>query len=103
MVVYTDSAGRIRGYNETLNAMTSPATSAGETVFATMLPDGEVRGQHVHVAVSMQLPPPGNLDSETLRRMREEAKTTQASEPLGRAEQAQVRAAAAWVLRRCPG
>jgi hypothetical protein len=52
--------------------------------------------------VTMPAPPPGRMDGATLLAMRDGPQTSQARESRGQREQAPVRVAAAWLVRRCP-
>jgi hypothetical protein len=102
MTVYTDAAGRVRRYSEMVHRMTGASASMGESVLAAVAPDGGMSGVVVRTTVAMKVPAGSRVDTAALRAMREQAMTTQARDTLGTREQVQVRAAAAWLLRRCP-
>jgi hypothetical protein len=100
MTALTDSSGRWNSYNEMVDQMIGRTSFDDEFLFAAPAPNGQVRGVIGHM--TMPLPPAGSRDTGVLHALRERAKRAIRRDSLDPADQARVRAAAAWLIRRCP-
>ena len=102
MTVYTDAAGLVRRYEDMTHLQTGATAGVGQNLLAAVTPNGVVSGLLIRSTVAMKMPAVSRLDSASLRVMREGASGRREADSLSAREQEQVRAAAAWLLRRCP-
>ena len=98
-----DTSGTVVGLYERVNVSTGRSASVGETVIATMRPDGRIVGYRMHTKITMSEPVKHPFDSASLRRMRETAKGTSSRTMLDSKDESKVRALVTWLGTRCPG
>jgi hypothetical protein len=103
MTLMRDTTGAIVGFNEMVHVSTGRLASVGETVVATLRPDGRTNGYLLRTQVTMSEPATPAFDSASLRRMRETAKRTSSQMRLDTQSENNVRALATWLSKRCPG
>ena len=98
-----DTTGAVVGFNEMVHVSTGRLASAGETVIATLRPDGRISGYRLRTQITMAEPAMAAFDSVSLRHMRETAKPTSSRTKLDTQSENKVRVLATWLGRRCPG
>ena len=98
-----DTSGTVVGFNEMAYVSTGRLASVGETVIATLRPDGRIVGYRMHTQIAMSEPVTPPFDSASLRRMRESAKSASSRTMLDTQDESKVRALVTWLDKRCPG
>ena len=103
MSLVRDSTGSVVGFNEMIHVSTARLASVGETVVASLRPDGRIVGYVMRTEIQMSDSGSRGFDSASLKRMLESATRTSSRAMLDAPGQSKVRALATWLAKRCPG
>lgn len=105
MTVLVDTLHRTIGYYEFETASTGLGSGVFEAFGASFFQPGRVIGFASHLTVKMSAIDAihmNHIDSASLRKMRENAKTVSSRRPLDAEEQRRAREVADWLRKRCP-
>lgn len=103
MSLVRDSTGAVVGFTEMTHVSTGLLASVGETVVASLSPEGRIVGYVMRTETQMSDSGSRGFDSASLKRMRDSAKHTSSRAMLDVAGQTKVRVLAKWLAKRCPG
>jgi hypothetical protein len=102
LTVLVDTLGRTVGYSELDVTSTGLGSGFSEMYIAVFKEPGRVLGFTQHSTVSMAVPDLGHVDTASLRKMREDAKTISTKRALSPDEHRRAQALAEWLRKRCP-
>jgi hypothetical protein len=102
MMVIVDTLGHTIGYSELEITSTGLGSGVSEAYVTSFTQSGRVSGFASHITTEMPPMDMNHLDTASLRKMRENAKTVSSRRPLDASEQRRAREVADWLRKRCP-
>jgi hypothetical protein len=102
LTVFVDTLRRTIGYSELNSAYTGNGIGTLDLYVAAFKQPSRVIGFSTHSTTKMPVPDLAHIDTASLRKMRESAKTVSTKRPLNSDEIRRAREIAEWLRKRCP-